>query len=162
MRRTLGTAAAILCALGVAGCMSSKTTSPEDTAMASVAAGLNTLLGRMADFAFECTAVPALGPAPLALVRHGGTAVQVSGIEQVVPFDCRLFEWDKTYVNPIYGRCDPARDFPILQAQYRKGALELDRMITKRYGLGEIGEAFDDLIAGRLAKGVLLPWGAAW
>ena len=36
---------------------------------------------RGADVAFEATANPALGEAPLRLVRHGGKAVQVSGIE---------------------------------------------------------------------------------
>jgi S-(hydroxymethyl)glutathione dehydrogenase/alcohol dehydrogenase len=114
-----------------------------------------------ADYAFECTGVAALGPAPLALVRHGGTAVQVSGIEQTVPFDCTLFEWDKTYINPLYGQCDPDRDFPILQRHYLSGALNLDAMISRSYPLTELGAAMDDLAAGRIAKAVLDPQGAA-
>ena len=42
------------------------------------------LNGRGADYAFECTAIPALGAAPLAMVRNAGTAVQVSGIEEEI------------------------------------------------------------------------------
>ena len=62
--------------------------------------------GRGADYAFECTGVPELSPAPLAMVRSGGTAVGVSGIEKVVPVDMELFEWDKVYINPLYGPAD--------------------------------------------------------
>jgi S-(hydroxymethyl)glutathione dehydrogenase/alcohol dehydrogenase len=72
------------------------------------------LTARGADYAFECTAVPELGSAPLAMVRNGGCAVAVSGIEQVVPIDMQLFEWDKRYINPLYGQCRPSVDFPAL------------------------------------------------
>jgi S-(hydroxymethyl)glutathione dehydrogenase/alcohol dehydrogenase len=112
--------------------------------------------GRGADFAFECTAVPGLGAAPLAMVRHGGTAVQVSGIEQAITVDMRLFEWDKTYLNPLYGQCRPSRDFPALFSLYGSGQLLLDELVTRTYELDAAAEAFDDLLAGRNAKGVLV------
>ncbi len=112
--------------------------------------------GRGADYAFECTAVPELGPAPLAMVRSGGTAVGVSGIEQVVPVDMELFEWDKVYLNPLYGSCRPQRDFPLLLELYRTGRLPLDALITRRYDLDDLEEAFAAMRAGRNAKGVLL------
>ena len=67
--------------------------------------------GRGADYAFECTAVPALGASPLSMVRNGGTAVQVSGIEEELTIDMNLFEWDKNYINPLYGKCKPAYRF---------------------------------------------------
>ncbi|MFT4549570.1 MAG: S-(hydroxymethyl)glutathione dehydrogenase/alcohol dehydrogenase [Verrucomicrobiales bacterium] len=112
--------------------------------------------GRGADYAFECTAVPQLGAAPLAMVRNGGTAIQVSGIEQEIPFDMELFEWDKTYLNPLYGKCRPAEDFPMLISYYRSGALMLDELVTRTYQLDDLAQAFDDLVAGRNAKGVIL------
>lgn len=129
----------------------------DDTEFSAMAKAVKSLTGRGADYAFECTAVPQLGAAPLALVRHGGMAIQVSGIEQTIAFNCELFEWDKVYLNPLYGRCDPIRDFPILQEHYRTGKLALDRMITRRYPMSEIADAFADMLAGRLAKAVLLP-----
>ncbi|MEM6315614.1 MAG: alcohol dehydrogenase catalytic domain-containing protein, partial [Planctomycetota bacterium] len=84
-----------------------------------------------ADLAVEATAVPALGAAPLAMVRHGGTAVQASGIEQEITIDMNLFEWDKTYINPLYGGCRPTIDLPILLDLYASGQLLLDEMISK-------------------------------
>lgn len=113
-------------------------------------------LGGGADYGFECTAIPALGAAPLALVRNGGMAVQVSGIEQTIDFDCELFEWDKTYINPLYGQCNPARDFPQLQLLYADGRLELDSMISQTYRLEDAAQAFADLHDGKLLKGVFL------
>ena len=111
---------------------------------------------RGADYAFECTAIPALGSAPLALVRNAGTAVQVSGIEQRIDFDCELFEWDKTYINPLYGMCNPERDFPRILALYERGELKLEELVTKTYGIDDIAQGFDDLLNGRIAKGVVL------
>lgn len=112
--------------------------------------------GRGADYAFECTAIPALGAAPLAMVRNAGTAVQVSGIEQEITIDMNLFEWDKIYINPLYGKCRPQIDFPKLVDLYKKGDLMLDEMITKTYPLEQLQQAFDDMLAGKNAKGVIV------
>lgn len=112
--------------------------------------------GRAADYAFECTAVPALGSAPLKLIRSAGMAVQVSGIEQSIDFDCELFEWDKQYINPLYGQCNPDRDFPRILALYAAGKLKLDELISKTYRLEEAAQGFDDLINGRIAKGAIV------
>ncbi len=112
--------------------------------------------GRGADFAFECTAVPELGAAPLAMVRNAGTAVQVSGIEQEIPFDMNLFEWDKIYINPLYGGCKPQQDFPKILEHCAAGELKLEEMITKTYSLEELPLAFEAMLSGQNAKGVIL------
>ncbi|WP_152285458.1 Zn-dependent alcohol dehydrogenase [Flavicella marina] len=112
--------------------------------------------GRGADFAFECTAIPALGAAPLAMVRNAGTAVQVSGIEQEVLIDMALFEWDKKYINPLYGKCNPQKDFPKIIEHYKNGDIMLDEMITRTYPLDNLQQAFDDMLAGKNAKGVIV------
>lgn len=111
---------------------------------------------RGADFCFECTAIPELGAAPLAMVRNAGTAVQVSGIEQVISFDMNLFEWDKVYINPLYGKCRPQIDFPILCNSYAAGELMLDEMVTRTYRLAELSNAFADMHDGKNAKGVIV------
>ena len=111
--------------------------------------------GRGADYCFECTAIPALGDAPLAFVRNAGVAVQCSGIEQKISFDAELFEWDKTYINPLYGGCRPSVDFPRILGLYNKGDLLLDEMVTTKYRLDQLKVAFDDLLAGKNAKGVI-------
>lgn len=112
--------------------------------------------GRGADYAFECTAVPELGSAPLAMVRSAGTAIGVSGIEQTVPVDMELFEWDKLYINPLYGACRPQRDFPLLIDLYLRKQLPLDKMVTRRYPLASLEQAFADMHAGINAKGVIV------
>ena len=128
-----------------------------DAGLLQVAARIRQMLGgRGADYAFECTAIPALGAAPLAMIRNAGTAVQVSGIEQDITIDMRLFEWDKIYINPLYGKCRPQIDFPKLIRLYKKGDLRLDQMITREYRLDDLATAFDDLLQGRNAKGVVV------
>ena len=112
--------------------------------------------GRGADYAFECTAIPALGSAPLAMIRNAGTAVQVSGIEQEIAFDMHLLEWDKLYINPLYGQCRPQIDFPQIIQHYSRGEWLLDEMVTQTYSLHQLQEALDDLIAGKNAKGVVV------
>ena len=114
------------------------------------------LNGRGADFAFECTAIPELGAAPLAMVRNAGMAVQVSGIEQEIRIDMNLFEWDKIYLNPLYGKCRPHIDFPLIINHYEKGELFLDELVTRTYPLNGLQQAFDDLLAGKNAKGVII------
>jgi Zn-dependent alcohol dehydrogenase len=111
---------------------------------------------RGADFAFESTGVPALAASPLLMVRHGGMAVQVSGSEQPLTIDMTLFEFDKTYVNPLYGHCSPARDFPRILDLYARGDLLLDEMVTRTYSLDEVALAFEDMLSGVNAKGVLV------
>lgn len=130
--------------------------SKDDVGLSEAAQQVKLLTQRGADYAFECTAIPALGAAPLAMVRNAGMAVQVSGIEQEINIDMNLFEWDKVYINPLYGKARPQIDFPILQELYRKGDLILDKMVTRTYTLQELPEAFADMHHGLNAKGVIV------
>ncbi len=128
-----------------------------DTGLRDAALQIKQMTERGADYAFECTAVPELGAAPLSMVRNGGTAVAVSGVEQVVPVDMELFEWDKRYINPLYGQCRPFIDFPVLLSLYQQRRLKLDEMVTRTYPLSDLAEAFEHMKQGINAKGVLIP-----
>jgi S-(hydroxymethyl)glutathione dehydrogenase/alcohol dehydrogenase len=134
--------------------------SRDDAGLRDAASQVKQMTGRGSDYAFECTAVPELGAAPLLMVRNGGTAVAVSGVEQVVPVDMELFEWDKRYINPLYGQCRPFVDFPVLLSLYRQGRLKLDEMVTRTYPLSGLAEAFEHMKQGINAKGVLIPNGS--
>lgn len=112
--------------------------------------------GRGADYAFEATSVPALAFAPLRLVRNGGVALQVSGINDPVTVPMPWFMWNKTYLTPLYGGCVPNRDFPRIFQHYQRGELKLDELVTRTYRLEELGRALDDMLAGRNAKGVIV------
>ena len=71
----------------------------------------------------------------------------------------QLFEFDKLYINPLYGQCRPFVDFPMLLGLYAEKRLKLDEMVTRTYPLSAAGlaEAFNDMHAGLNAKGVLGP-----
>ncbi|MBS1502370.1 MAG: alcohol dehydrogenase catalytic domain-containing protein [Bacteroidetes bacterium] len=127
-----------------------------DKGLLKAAEQVKQLTERGADYAFECTAIPELGAAPLAMVRNAGMAVQVSGIEQEITIDMNLFEWDKTYINPLYGKCRPQVDFPEIINLYDNGQIMLEEMITRTYTIDELDKAFDDLLGGRNAKGVVV------
>ncbi len=131
--------------------------SREDAGLLKAAEEVEQLCGgRRADYAFECTGIPSLGAAPLAMIRNACVAVQVSGIEETIEIDMNLFEWDKIYMNPLYGKANPERDFPKLIKLYQQGRLELDKLVTRKYSLDGLGDALDDMLKGRNAKGVVV------
>lgn len=111
--------------------------------------------GRGVDHAFEATGVPALAFLPLRLARNGGDALQVSGAHGPASVELTEFFWNKRYLTPLYGGCVPARDFPRLFEWVRRGQLELASLISHRYPLERLDQAFDDMLAGRSSKGVL-------
>jgi Zn-dependent alcohol dehydrogenase len=127
----------------------------DDPELEKAAAGLHRILGGGADHAFEATSIPRLAFAPLKLVRDGGQAFQVSGINDAVTVPMPLFMWNKRYSTPLYGGCVPERDFPRIFALHASGELLLDELVSRTYRLEELGSAFDDMLAGRLAKGVV-------
>mgnify|MGYP001814806314 FL=1 len=131
--------------------------SPDDTGLLEAAEKVKQICdGRGADYSFECTGIPALGAAPLAMIRNAGMAVQVSGIEETIEIDMNLFEWDKIYLNPLYGKSKPEQDFPKLLELYQEGALKLDELVTRTYSIDNLNQAIDDMLAGRNAKGVVV------
>lgn len=129
----------------------------EDRELAAVSEQVRKLTaGRGADFAFEATSVPHLAFTPLRMIRDGGMALQVSGINDPVTVSMPWFMWNKTYVTPLYGGCVPGRDFPRIFNHYRRGELHLDELVTREYPLAKLSEAIDDMMEGRNAKGVIV------
>jgi S-(hydroxymethyl)glutathione dehydrogenase/alcohol dehydrogenase len=58
-------------------------------------------------------------------------------------------------VGSYYGTANTARDFPLYADLYLKGKLDLERLISKKYKLEEINEAYADMLAGEIARGVI-------
>ncbi len=112
--------------------------------------------GRGVDYSFECTGIPQLAFAPLAMIRHGGTAVQISGVEQELSVDMNLFEFDKKYINPLYGNCDPERDIPEIVSLYTKEKFILDEQITHTFKLEDHAEVFKKFERKEIGKGVFI------
>ncbi|HYE33376.1 MAG TPA: alcohol dehydrogenase catalytic domain-containing protein [Methylomirabilota bacterium] len=132
-------------------------TEPQDRTFDRLAAAVAALTnGIGADYAFEATAVPALAFAPLRLVRDGGMALQVSGINDPVTVPMPWLMWNKTYITPLYGNCVPSRDFKRIFDHYERGELMLDELVTRTYSPEDLPTAMDDMLEGRNAKGVIL------
>ena len=130
---------------------------PDDPQGDALAAAVRALTeGRGADHAFEATGVAALAFLPLKLCRNGGNAVQLSGAHGPVSVEMPQFWWDKRYLVPLYGGCQPERDFPRLFDWAARGELQLGSLVTHTYRLHELGVALDDMLSGRSAKGVIL------
>ena len=51
--------------------------------------------------------------------------------------------------------CNPRSDIAMLAGLYQSGKLRLDEMVTKRYRLDEINDAYADLKNGELIRGVI-------
>ena len=67
-----------------------------------------------------------------------------------------LFMNAKTLVGCQYGSVVPGRDFPMLLDLWRSGRLPLERLITRRIGLEDVNDAFDDLTHGRGIRTVIV------
>ncbi|WP_059017035.1 NDMA-dependent alcohol dehydrogenase [Mycobacterium sp. M26] len=97
--------------------------------------------------------------AALALTRKGGTCV-LTGMApagaQPVQLDVQdLVLMNKNLCGTVFGSCNPRSEIPRLAAMYTAGQLLLDEMITRRYRLDDINDAFDDLLRGELVRGVI-------
>jgi S-(hydroxymethyl)glutathione dehydrogenase/alcohol dehydrogenase len=116
--------------------------------------------GRGPDFVFEAVGVPELQELALEMVRPGGTVV-LAGISPMgsstnLPGSL-ITRQEKTVMGSYYGTCDPARDFPAYAKLYLEGKLPLDKLIGRRYSLEQINEAYEDMLAGQTARGVVIP-----
>ena len=48
------------------------------------------------------------------------------------------------------------RDFPRMLDWYRAGMLDLDSLVTTTYPIEDVSQAFDDMTAGKNARGVVV------
>jgi S-(hydroxymethyl)glutathione dehydrogenase/alcohol dehydrogenase len=55
----------------------------------------------------------------------------------------------------VYGGCNPHADIPHLLSLYRNGLLKLDELVTKTYSLEQVNEGYDDLLNGRIMRGLI-------
>ena len=114
--------------------------------------------GRGADYTFEAVGIPALMETALKATRPGGTLV-IAGIAPMGSSTnfpgAILARQEKSVVGSYYGSADPRRDFPIILDLYMDGKLKLDELISKTYPLQQINQAFDDMLSGQIARGVI-------
>jgi S-(hydroxymethyl)glutathione dehydrogenase/alcohol dehydrogenase len=115
--------------------------------------------GRGADYVFEAVGIPTVQEQCLESVRPGGTVVLVGvapmGSSTNLP-GAILTRQEKTVTGSYYGTANTARDFPLYADLYLKEKLDLDRLISRTYSLGQINEAYADMLSGETARGVIV------
>jgi NDMA-dependent alcohol dehydrogenase len=114
--------------------------------------------GRGADFSFEVIGVPEVVQQAFMSVRRGGKAVvvgvpPVSAMVSIPGFLLPLAE--KSLLGSLYGSANMARDVPRLIDLYRAGRLKLDELITRRYSIAQVNDAFEAMKKGEVARGVI-------
>lgn len=114
---------------------------------------------RGVDFAFDCIGQPVTMGQISEAVRagefgqsRGGTAVLVGVPQTPIELDSRfMFMGERAYILSLGGSCVPAEDFPRFLDWHADGSLDLDALVTQRYGIDDIGKAIEDLENGRIA-----------
>ncbi|GAB1334756.1 Zn-dependent alcohol dehydrogenase [Streptomyces sp. E-15] len=115
--------------------------------------------GQGVDVAVECAGRAVSIRAAWESTRRGGrtTVVGIGGKDQQVTFNAlELFHWGRTLSGCVYGNTDPARDLPVLAAHVREGRLDLSALVTERIGLEGIPAAFDNMLAGKGGRALVV------
>lgn len=111
------------------------------------------------DYAFEAiSTAETIGQAANSTGK-GGTIVIVgltSFAVDSMPIPPMMFVlYQKTLMGTLYGDSQPRNDIPNLLAMYSAGKIKLDELVTRTYTLDQINEAYADLLAGRIIRGVV-------
>ncbi|MFC8917249.1 zinc-binding dehydrogenase [Streptomyces sp. NPDC057116] len=115
--------------------------------------------GQGADVAVECVGRAATIRAAWDSTRRGGrtTVVGIGGKDQQVTFNAlEIFHWGRTLSGCVYGNSNPAEDLPVLAGHIRAGRLDLGALVTDRIALEDIPAAFDNMIAGKGGRALVV------
>jgi S-(hydroxymethyl)glutathione dehydrogenase/alcohol dehydrogenase len=72
-----------------------------------------------------------------------------------LPLGSLVFE-ERQVLGSFYGSGRPRDDIPALAEMYLKGNLKLDELLTRRYPLGQVNEAYAALERGEVARSVIV------
>ncbi|MEE1800199.1 zinc-binding dehydrogenase [Streptomyces sp. JV176] len=115
--------------------------------------------GRGADAAVECVGRATTIRTAWESTRRGGrtTVVGIGGKDQRVTFNAlELFHWGRTLAGCVYGNSDPAKDLPVIAGHIRDGRFDLGALVTERIGLDGIPAAFENMLAGRGGRALVV------
>jgi NDMA-dependent alcohol dehydrogenase len=116
--------------------------------------------GEGVDFAFEAIGNTRAISQAFQALRRGGVATAVgiapAGSETSISAGELVYQ-EKTLKGSYYGGAHPHADMPRLLQLYRAGKLPIDRLISRRYPLDQVNEAYRALLAGEVARSVLIP-----
>ncbi len=120
---------------------------------------LRDMTGGGVDYAIEVTGIPDCIELAIESLRPRGTAIVVGlGFGQRRPtFDplAAIFK-ERTIKGSWYGTARPRVDFPLIAGFYAAGRLPLDRLVSRRFSLDGINDAFEALHGGDVARCVVM------
>lgn len=115
--------------------------------------------GRGADYVFEAIGIPKIQEQLLEYIRPGGELILVGispmGTNTNFP-SAILTRQEKVVKGSYYGTVNAARDFPLLLDLYMAGKLKLNELISKEYRLDQVNIAFQSMLSGDVARGVIV------
>lgn len=113
--------------------------------------------GRGADAAFDAVGSAGTVVQALEAVRPGGHVVLIgiSGPNVEIPVAARHLLRQKTVTGTMGGSIEPRRHIPEFVDLHLAGRLDLGALMDRSYALDEVGQAFADLEAGTITRGVL-------
>lgn len=118
--------------------------------------------GEGVDYAFEVIGNSQTMTAAYQALRRAGTAVAVGippfGTEMTINAGELVYQ-EKTLKGSYYGTARPQSDMPRLLDLFMAGRLPLDRLVSRRYRLEEVNDAYAALLAGEVARSVVIPGG---
>ena len=115
------------------------------------------MTGGGVDFAFEAIGLAKTAEQCFNMVKRGGKAVVVG----MVPVTATVnvpgvgFLMEKGIVGSFYGSTRQTHDMPWLMELYRQKRLKIDELITRRYKLDQINEAYAALKNGEVNRSVI-------
>jgi S-(hydroxymethyl)glutathione dehydrogenase/alcohol dehydrogenase len=117
------------------------------------------LTGGGVDYAFEAIGMMKTAQQCWEMAKRGGKAVVVGMLplaeELTLPNAGVSFLGEKGIIGSFYGSTRQTYDMPWLMELYRQKRLKIDELISRRYELGQINEAYDALKGGEVNRSVI-------
>lgn len=115
------------------------------------------------EFAFEATGIPMCTEQAIKMLAYGGTATTIGFPAEQDAVNLNLGDfstgvyWNKAALRVCHcGDALPSHDFPLLAQLYLQGQLDLDAMVTRTIGLGDVEEAFHEMETGDVIRSVIV------
>lgn len=115
------------------------------------------------EYAFEATGIPVCTEQAIQMLAYGGTATTIGFPAETDAVNLNLGNmatgvyWNKAALHVCHcGDALPSVDFPLMADLYLKGQLDLDAMVTRRIGLGDVEDAFHEMETGDVIRSVIV------
>jgi alcohol dehydrogenase (nicotinoprotein) len=119
--------------------------------------------GKLADHALVIPGVVTaeIVTAAVMITGKGGeitiTGVGESGKNQLeLPVAGTMLGFARTIRGTLFGACNPLYDVPRLLGLWKDGQLKLEELISNRYRLEEVNQGYEDMMAGKNIRGVII------